>query len=155
MAVPIHTSSHFQFTLSVPLSRAALLFGPEGEGCWAGPHWNPEFLHPQPAKDIPGAVFTIQHGERKAVWVNTIFDLDGGRMQYVAFLPDVFVSTVDVRLRSAAPSGTTVEVTYVRTALSRDANATVEAMRESDRQNGPHWQEAIESCLAQQDYGKR
>jgi hypothetical protein len=43
-AVPAHVSNSFQFVIRVPLSRAAPLFGPEGERCWAGQHWNPEFL---------------------------------------------------------------------------------------------------------------
>jgi hypothetical protein len=45
-----------------PFAKAAPLFGPEGERAWAGKHWNPEFIHPQPARDVEGAVFTIQHG---------------------------------------------------------------------------------------------
>jgi hypothetical protein len=74
LSSPAHVRSAFQFKLSVPLGRAAPLFGPEAERCWAGQHWNPEFLHPQPAKDVEGAVFTLQHGSRKSVWVNTLFD---------------------------------------------------------------------------------
>ena len=55
-------------------------------------------MYPQPGKDVQGAVFTIQHGPHRAVWVNTVFDPAGGRMQYVALIPDTLVFTVDVRL---------------------------------------------------------
>src|SRR5271156_6973838 len=95
---PAHVSNSFQFVVRAPLIRTAALFGPEGERCWAGQHWNPEFLFPQPGKDVQGAVFTVQHGPHKSVWVNTLFDPEGGRMQYVSFVPDTLVSTVDVRL---------------------------------------------------------
>ena len=61
---PAHVNNAFRFTVPAPLSRAARLFGPEGERCWAGDHWNPEFIHPRPAKDIQGAVFTIEHGDQ-------------------------------------------------------------------------------------------
>ncbi len=142
-----HVSNSFQFVVNAPLSRAATLFGPEGERCWAGPHWNPEFLHPLPARDTQGAVFTVQHGAHKSVWVNTVFDLPGGRMQYVAFIPDKLVSTVDVRLTALDRLRTTVEVTYARTALDVAANDDVEAMGKSDRKSGTHWQEAIDGCL--------
>ena len=148
MTQPSHVSSSFHLLVRAPLVRAATLFGPDGERCWAGPHWNPEFLYPQPGKDVQGAVFTIQHGPHKSVWVNTLFDPAAGRMQYVAFIPEMLVSTVDVRLTAVDPSSTSVEVTYARTALDAAANDEVEAMGKRDRESGPEWQRAIESCLA-------
>src|SRR5271163_1891127 len=111
-SVPAHVSNSFHFVIRAPLSRAAPLFGPEGERCWAGQHWNPEFLYPQPGKDIQGAVFMVQHGPHTSVWVNTLFDPAAGRMQYVAFIAGAFVSTVDVRLTALDPSSTSVAVTY-------------------------------------------
>lgn len=150
MNSPVHVSNSFEFVLRAPLSRAAPLFGPEGERCWAGQHWNPEFLYPQPGKDVQGAVFTVQRGPHTSVWVNTLFDPEAGRMQYVSFVPGTVVSTVDVRLNAIDTSSTSVEVTYARTALQVKANGDVQAMGTSDRESGPHWQQAIESCLAAQ-----
>ena len=147
---PVHVRSTFRFALAIPLKRAAHFFGPEGERCWAGSSWNPEFLYPQPGKDIEGAVFTVQHDTHKSVWVNTRFDLDAGRMQYVSFLPDTLVSIVDVQLATVDPSTTEVEVTYSRTALSSTANNKVVELGGSDKTSGPHWQSAIESCLKTQ-----
>lgn len=147
---PAHVRTAFQFTLSAPLHRAAPLFGPEGERCWAGEHWNPEFLHPQPAQDVEGAVFTVQHGPYKSIWINTRFDLSSGRIQYVSLITDVLVSTIDVRLTALDQATTGVEVTYVRTALSPAANDEVHAMAAGDRSSGTHWQKAIQGCLARQ-----
>ncbi|MBB5345577.1 hypothetical protein [Tunturibacter empetritectus] len=147
-ALPAHVSNSFQFVVPTPLSRASALFGPEGERCWAGKHWKPEFVHPQPAEDVQGAVFTVQHGPHKSVWVNTVFDRVGGRMQYVSFIPDALVFTVEVRLSVLAPSSTKVEVTYVRTALDVAANEDVLAMGKQDAESGPEWQRSIEECLA-------
>jgi hypothetical protein len=148
--IPAHVRNGFQFVIRAPLHRAAPLFGPEGERCWAGQHWNPEFLYPQPGKDVQGAVFTVQHGPHRSVWVNTLFDVEGGRMQYVSFVPGTVVSTVDVQLTALDTSSTGVEVTYARTALDVVANDAVQTMGRSDRENGPHWQQAIESCLTAQ-----
>ncbi|MGA3223638.1 MAG: hypothetical protein ABSC65_07735 [Acidobacteriaceae bacterium] len=147
MIKPVHVSNSFALIVHAPLSRAASLFGPDGERCWAGEHWNPEFLYPQPGKDVQGAVFTVQHGPHKSVWVNTVFDTAGGRMQYVSFIPDAVVSTIDVRLTPVDPSSTRVEVTYARTALDASANDDVEAMGTRDRESGPEWEQAIAKCL--------
>jgi hypothetical protein len=144
---PAHVSNSFQFVVHASLSLAAPLFGPEGERGWAGQDWNPKFLHPQPGKDVQGAVFTVQHGPHRSVWVNTIFDLSGGRMQYVAIIPDKVVSTIDVRLTAIDRLRTAVEVTYARTALDIAANDDVEAMAKRDRESGMDWQQSIERCL--------
>jgi hypothetical protein len=80
--------------------------------------------------------------------VNTLFDPAAGRMQYVAYIPETLVSTVDVRLTAVDPSSTSVEVTYARTALGAAANDDVETLGKRDRESGPQWQRAIESCLA-------
>ena len=93
-------------------------------------------------------MFTVQHGPHKSVWVNTLFDTAAGRMQYVSFIPEALVSTVDVRLSALGAASTRVEVTYVRTALNIAANGDVQAMGKSDAQSGPDWQQAIEKCLA-------
>jgi hypothetical protein len=144
---PAHVSNTFHLVVRAPLSRAATLFGPEGERCWAGPDWNPEFVYPQPGKDVQGAVFTVQPGAHRAVWVNTVFDTAVGRMQYVSFIPETLVFTVDVRLTVLDPTHTSVEVTYARTALDAAVNDEVEAMGTRDRESGPEWQAAIEKCL--------
>ena len=143
----VHVSNSFHFEVAAPLERVAPLFGPEGERGWAGKHWNPEFLYPRPAKDVQGAVFLVQHGPHTSVWMNTVFDLSGGRMQYVAFIDDVVVTTVDVKLVSIDSSHTSADVTYTRTALQPAANDDVRAMGESDRESGPDWQKSIEKCL--------
>jgi hypothetical protein len=82
--------------------------------------------------------------------VTTLFDPAGGRMQYVSFISGTLVSTVDVRLTALNASSTNVEVTYARTSLNTEANDDVQALGESDRESGPHWQQAIESCLTEQ-----
>lgn len=143
----VHVSNSFHFGVGAPLAQVAPLFGPEGERSWAGKHWNPEFLYPGTAKDIQGAVFTVQHGPHTSVWVNTVFDVQGGRMQYVYFIPDALVSTVDVRLTAIDESHTVVQVTYDRTALNEAANDEVQEMGNADRESGPQWHDAIAACL--------
>jgi hypothetical protein len=143
----VHVSNTFHFDVPASFARVAPLFGPEAERGWAGKHWNPEFLYPRPAKDIQGAVFQVQHGSHTSVWVNTLFDLPGGKMQYVAFIDNVAVTTVDVELTSTDASHTTVKVTYARTALQPAANDDVRALGNNDRNSAPDWQKSIEKCL--------
>jgi len=146
-AAPAHVVNSFEFEVHAPFNVVAPLFGPEGERCWAGKNWNPMFVWPQPAKDVTGAVFTVQHGPHTVVWVNTIFDVAAGRMQYVAVIPSALTFTVDVRLTAVSASLTKVNVTYTRTALDAAMNDEVVAMGASDRENGPYWQRSIEDHL--------
>jgi hypothetical protein len=142
-----HVSNRFTFTVNAPLREAAPLFGPEGERAWAGDDWNPEFVFPVPAQDVEGAVFTLRHGERTAVWVNTLFDLSGGRMQYVYVLGDLLLTTIDVRLHAIDAARTKVDVTYARTALRPEANEHVASMGKHDGEQGQVWEKAINSYL--------
>jgi hypothetical protein len=145
---PAHVVNSFTFTVHAPLAQTAPLFGAIGERPWSGKHWNPTFIYPQPEKDIPGALFTVPHGPHISTWVNTVFDLAAGRMQYVVFIPDALVTIIDVHLTALDPSTTQVDVTYTRTALDPAVNDDVEAMGADDKQSGPHWSSAIAAYLA-------
>ena len=91
-------------------------------------------------------VFTVAHQHHDAVWVNTDFDLENGRVQYVYVIPDALVAVITLRL---TPQGgeTHVEVEYDRTALVSDANAQVEEMARQDHVAGPEWEKQIDDCL--------
>ena len=144
----LHLTTSFDLLVHAPYAETAPLFGPEGERAWAGKHWNPEFIHPRPAVDSEGAVFTIQHGPMKAVWVNTAFDLDARHFQYVYFLPDILVTTIDVRFEPVGADATKVHVVYARTALTAEGNEHVTQMTEGDQSSGKDWQQAIDAYFA-------
>ena len=145
-----HVSNSFHVEVAAPVSLVAPLFGPAAERRWAGAHWNPEFQYPQPGKDVTGAVFTVTHGGHKSVWVNTLFDLTSGRMQYVYLIPDVLVTTVNVALTPISGANTAVDVTYTRTALAESANEHARELGRGDRNSGPEWQKAIGGYLNKQ-----
>ena len=142
-----HVRNSFDLTVALPYERAAPLFGPNGERTWAGDDWDPQFLYPQPGKDVPGAVFTIQHGTHDAIWVNTAFDLKSRHFQYVYFVPETLVTTINVDFASLDGGRTRVMVTYERTALAAEANTTVEDLGRKDSDRGPEWQRLIEDYL--------
>jgi hypothetical protein len=144
----MHVSTSFDLAVHASYAKTAPLFGPQGERPWAGKHWNPEFIHPQPAADIEGAVFTIQHGPYKAIWVNTLFDLEARHFQYVYFLPDLMVTLIDVRFKTIAPDLTGVHVVYARTALTPEGNEHVSAMNDGDKTAGNDWQKGLDVYLA-------
>jgi hypothetical protein len=148
-ATLLHTSTSFDLVVHAPYEKTAPLFGPEGERAWAGKHWSPEFIHPQPAADIEGAVFTIHHGPFKAVWINTLFDREARHFQYVYFLPDLMVTVIDVRFKLVNANSTGVNVVYERTALTPEGNQHVSAMTEGDKTAGNAWQKGIDDYLAQ------
>jgi hypothetical protein len=144
----MHTSTSFDVTVHLPLAETAPLFGPEGERPWARKHWDPQFIHPQPAHDEAGAVFTVNHGPLNAVWVVTQFDVAARHFQYAYFIPDIMVTTIEVRFTALDATATRVNVVYARTAVTTTGNEHVAAMTEGDKRSGRDWQEAIDQYLA-------
>lgn len=144
----LRTQTSFDINVRLPYTEAAPLFGPEGERLWVGKHWNPQFLYPQPPHDEQGSVFTMQHGPFTAVWVNTLFDLEAHHFIYAYFIPNIMVTTIDVRFTSESATGTQVQVVYTRTALTPDGNDHVTAFTATDKTAAHNWQQAIDAYLA-------
>ncbi len=92
-----HTEEKFAFTAKAPMEIVAPLFGAAKERVWS-PGWNPQFVHPFPAADEAGMVFTVAHSHLRAAWVNTEFDLKSGRIQYVYVIPDALVTVITLQL---------------------------------------------------------
>jgi hypothetical protein len=151
----IQLRASFEFIVHAPYAATAPLFGPIGERTWAGEDWDPKFIYPQPANDQEGAVFTVSHGTHNSVWVNSLFDLEAQHFQYVYFLPELMVATVDVRFKTIDTGTTQVNVVYTRTALTPGANVHVAKMSEGDKKKGIEWQQAIDTYLAQMKPGQR
>lgn len=143
-----HTETSFDLVVRAPYAETAPLFGPEGERVWAGKHWNPQWIYPQPGRDEQGGVFTIQHGPLQAVWAIARHDLDARQFQYVYTLGNLMLCTIDVRFTVLDSRSTGVHVTYTRTAISPEGDEHVAAMTEGDRRAGAEWQAAIDNYLA-------
>ena len=146
----VHVRNEFEFMAQAPYRIVAPLFGPEGERVWAAGHWDPQFLYPQPAQDIQGAVFTVRHVHHHAYWINTSFDMDARHFQYVYVIPEAMVVLIDVRFSEIDPANTKVNVAYERTALNSEANEHVKELGNSDRESGKEWGTAINDYLAKQ-----
>lgn len=142
-----HTRTEFHFVANGSLERTAPLFGAEEERKWA-PGWDPRFIHPQPARDQPGMVFQVSHGELTSTWVNTAFDLAAGHVQYAYVLHDAMVTTIDIRMARQAADKTGVTVVYERTALLPEANAHVQHFAKGDEKAGKEWEAQINDYLA-------
>lgn len=147
----LHVRNEFELTVHAPYPIAARLFGPEGERAWAGGHWDPHFLYPQPAQDVQGAVFTIRHGHRHAYWVNTLLDMEARHFQYVYVIPEAMAVLIDVRFSEPDAANTKVSVAYERTALNSEANEHVKQLGDSDRESGKEWGTAINNYLAKHE----
>ena len=144
--IPLHTREEFTFTVEAPVDRALPLFGAVRERDWA-PDWSPDVLWPVPAGDREGMVFSILHGDKTAIWVNTALDPLARRVQYVYVIPGVVATVITIGL---APRGNTshVSVRYERTALAVEANGAVESMAARDRAAGPEWERQIKQHLS-------
>ena len=143
----VRTENSFEFTVHAPVQRVVPLFGASAERAWGGSHWNPEFVYPLPERDEPGEVFTISHGHLHSTWVNTVFDLQAGRVQYVYVIPGAQVAVIDIYARPLDGATTGVKVVYQRTALDPSFNAHVTELGRKDGQGGPEWEAAINGYL--------
>jgi hypothetical protein len=142
-----HVRSEFTFTVKAPMAEAFPLFGPEGERGWSGPHWDPQFVWPVPAKDVEGAVFRVHHGHHSATWVNTAFDAQAGHAAYAYVIDGKMATRIDVQLSSVDQATTRVHVIYERTALDSSVNADVAEMAKADAKMGPEWERDIAAYL--------
>lgn len=144
----MRTKSSFDLVVRAPYHETAALFGPEGERAWAGEHWDPQFIYPQPAHDEEDAVFSIRHGKTQAIWVTALHDLPGRHFKYVYILGDVVATTIDVRFTELDPASTAVHVAYTRTALNTEGRSHVVQLSAADQSAGPEWQRSIDAYLA-------
>jgi hypothetical protein len=143
----VHVENAFEFTAHGPYNVVAPLFGAWGERAWGGGHWKPQFLYPQPARDVAGEVFTVAHSHLRSTWVNTALDLETGHIQYVYVIPDAQAVLIDIHLQPLDASATDVKVVYQRTALNSDFNAHVTELGENDRNSAQEWQTALDRYL--------
>lgn len=149
----LHVRTSFSFVVNASLAVTAPLFGPEGERAWVGKHWDPVFIHPQPARDVEGMVFTLRRDPFNEVWVNTLFDMEGRHFQYVYMLQDLAVTVIDVRFKLLGADSTEVDVVFTRTAITPQGNEQVTAMSETDKSAPQVWKKKIDECLARNKAG--
>jgi len=140
-----HTERAFEFLAEAPLSEVAPLFGAHKERIWA-PHWDPCFVWPACAEDRPGMVFTVSGAHGTAIWINTCFDLQNGRVQYAYVLENAMTTLITLSL---TPRGgqTHVAVSYERTALQPHAQAWVTRLADQDARAGDEWSAQINAYL--------
>jgi hypothetical protein len=143
----LHTREQFALIANAPFEHAWPLFGAHRERDWA-PDWNPSFVWPEKPVDREGMVFEVGHGDKTAIWVNTVFDQTARRIQYVYLIPNMLVTVITLKLEPNADS-TNIEVVYERTALAEAANEIVRDMAAGDRVAGKEWSEQINTYLRQ------
>jgi len=142
----VHRRTEFAFTVSAPYEIAAPLFGADKERVWAE-GWNPQFVHPQPPRDEAGAVFLVDAGSSN-VWINTVYDLELGHVQYVYFAAGgTIVTLIDIRIQRLTPNTTKATVVYERTAVQSEANDKVNKLADDDKTKGDDWELAIRAYL--------
>jgi hypothetical protein len=142
-----HTHEEFSFVVPAGYEQAFPLFGANEERKWAA-GFDPHFIYPSPARDQEGMVFVTEQEGRTRAWTNTVFDSATGQVQYVYFVKDMMVTTIDIHIAEAGAQETRVDVVYERTALSKEANECVSELAIADANGGPMWAKAINRYLA-------
>jgi len=141
----LHTEQTFEFVADAPIEIVAPLFGADRERVWV-PGWAPAFVWPAEAKDQEGMVFTVAHGHKTAIWMNTSFEPINGRVQYAYVIPDIMVTVITLKV-TPEEKRTHVSVEYNRTALNTDANDHVQQLADQDGRSGPEWGKQINDYL--------
>jgi hypothetical protein len=139
--------TEFAFIANAAYDQVVPLFGAHAERAWAGEYWDPQFLYPNPPRDVPGAVFSTHQNGLRATWINTAFDLEIGHIQYVYFVPETLATMIDIKVSRQGASHTAVQVIYTRTALRPEANDKVREMAEIDRNASEEWRNAIDGAM--------
>jgi len=142
-----HFRSEFNFVVKAPMEVTAPLFGQDAERGWGGGAWNPQFFYPQPGRDVQGAVFAVRHGQHESIWVTTVFDIQGGHVQFVSVVSGATATTIDIHIAPHGKDNSTVNVAYERTALDPQANEHIQELAKADADSGPHWESAISDYL--------
>jgi MOSC domain-containing protein YiiM len=108
-------------------AQAFSYFTPEGERLWV-PGFDPEYLHPVPGEQQPGAIFATTHGGERTLWMVTRFSPADGVAEYARVTPGSRRGTVRVTVAAAAAAASRATVTYRLTALSEGGNEVLAAM---------------------------
>jgi hypothetical protein len=120
--------------LDAPPGVVFPLLGPVQEKKWAH-GWDPVFVYPPGGADERGCVFMTGGGA--SVWVLTMFDEPGLRVEYVQVTAGVRVSELSITLAPHGTTETVAVISYTWTALSAKSNEFIEAHR------GPLFEEGM------------
>ena len=127
---------------SAPAASTTAAFGPLAEAAWS-PEFRPDFVFPQPAAEVAGAVFRTPDGK---IWLLHDFDTAAGFVQYVIAGTSELV-TLSIHA-SADASGTAVTMTYDIIALDDRGSAHLAKVRVNAAAMSAGMQDAIAAYLA-------
>jgi len=138
----VHAERSFSITLRAPVDAATSAFGPVVEQAWS-PDWRPAFIHPSRPAAVEGAVFTVDEGPLKQIWLLQTWDLKHHVVRYVAVDPHAKVSVITITVSSISGRMSRATVSFARTALSAEGDAQVRHFAAHFVSQAPHWESAI------------
>jgi hypothetical protein len=130
--------------MMLPPDSSFVLFQAEGERRWVD-GWSPEYLFANGSNQGTGTVFTIDEGQKDAVWIVTAHDAGQRHVSYAYVIPGVRVAQVDVDVAAANPGYSSATVRYRMTSLSEDADDWVRSFAADFDSHMAHWKEAIDA----------
>ena len=132
--------------VDLPPGEAFRLFTARGEELWAE-GWQPRIAGDAPDDAMPGVVWETGHGDATTTWL--VLAADPGRsVSYARVTPGDRAGTVTVSLE-AAGGGSDVEVTYLLTALTDEADQALDDFAHGYPEFLSEWQTAIATHLPQ------
>jgi hypothetical protein len=139
-----------EFTVGGSVEFIFSLFSPLGEKSWV-PQWDPELLHPEGATWERGLVFRTKEERGDAIWIVSLLDRPGHRVEYHRVESDRYVARVEVCCRALSAAETEVQTTYEFIGLSKEGNEQIATMTEDDyKAKMTRWQNWINTLLQKQ-----
>jgi hypothetical protein len=120
---PHRVTRRFTQQLNAPPDQVFPLLCPVRESEWVN-GWHPRLVATESGLAELDCIFVTATGPQEAIWVVTRHDPDGHHLEIIKVIPGIVVGKITIQL-SAAPGGSTAEISYSFTALGPDGDRVV------------------------------
>ena len=146
----VRATRSVEVTVNGPVDKVFSLFTPEGETYWI-PTWKYTPVYPASGETVRDMVFRT---DEQTLWTLAVYE-PSQRSVYVHSSPEVLVR-IEVNCRAVDASHTAAKVTWVLTALTKQAQTIIED-RHSEAvyaNRTKDWKEWLNAYAAKQGWGK-
>ena len=135
------TRSYTQ-TIHADPSRVFNLICPVREAEWLD-GWDYTLMYSESGVAEEGCVFTSrQQGEKDTIWMITRRDVQNREIEFIRATPESRIARLTIAVDEKAENRSTVQITYVITALGEEGNTFLEAFTRDNFEAGMKFWEA-------------
>jgi hypothetical protein len=137
-----HITRSYEQTINADPARVFDLLCPVKEAEWLD-GWDYTLLHSESGLAEEGCVFlSRQEGEKDTIWMITRRDVQNREIEFIRATPDSRIARLTIAVDEKAENRSTVQITYVITALGEEGNTFLEAFTRDNFEAGMKFWEA-------------